>query len=39
MQLVEVTSLHVSGLFNGMCTEGLFVRFLVFVKCMSSFLT
>ncbi len=39
MQLAEVTSFSVPGTFDGMWMDGLSIRFLVFVKCMSSFLT
>src|SRR5258708_292914 len=39
MQLVRVTSFSVSGTFDGMWMDGFVDWFLVFVKCISSFLT
>src|SRR5258708_13989206 len=39
IQLVEVTSFRVSGVFAGMRMDGLVAWFLVFVNCISSFLT
>ena len=39
IQLVKVTSFRVLGVFAGMQMDGLVTRFLVFVKCISSFLS
>src|SRR5258708_26189526 len=39
MHFAGVTSFSVSGMFDGMCTDGLGFRFFVLVKCISSFFT
>ena len=39
MLLEGATSFCSPGMFDGMCTDGLLFDFLVFVKCISSFLT
>ena len=39
MHFAGVTSFSVSGMFDGMCTDGLGFQFFILVKCISSFFT